>query len=157
MRWLAQSALLALLVLPAACAAEAPDARQESEQNEVPELSARSSRPAVERVVAIGDLHGDIDAARRALRLAGAIGEGDSWIGGRLVVVQTGDQIDRGEDDRQVLDLFEDLKRDAKLSGGEVIALAGNHEIMNAMFDFRYVAKPAFASFNGFTPAGPEA
>src|SRR5262245_45911028 len=55
------------------------------------------SKPAPERVVAIGDLHGDLDSARRALVLAGAIDDKDAWIGGKLVVVQTGDEIDRGD------------------------------------------------------------
>src|SRR5690242_9803231 len=53
--------------------------------------------PAPERLVAIGDLHGDLDATRAVLRLAGAIGDGDKWTGGKLVVVQTGDQLDRGD------------------------------------------------------------
>jgi hypothetical protein len=44
--------------------------------------SGASAHPAAERVVAIGDIHGDLDATRRALRLAGAIGEQDTWTGG---------------------------------------------------------------------------
>src|SRR5580700_4901918 len=67
-------------------------------------LSSRLARPASGRIVAIGDLHGDLDHARRALRLAGAIDVQDQWTGGRLVVVQTGDEIDRGDDDRSILD-----------------------------------------------------
>ena len=35
--------------------------------------------------MAIGDLHGDLSAARTALRLAGAIDSTDTWIGGDLV------------------------------------------------------------------------
>ena len=76
---------------------------------------------AVERLVAIGDLHGDLAATRKALRLAGAIDEKDEWRGGALVVVQTGDQIDRGDDDRAILDLFDTLRDKAKKVGGEVI------------------------------------
>jgi hypothetical protein len=109
--------------------------------------SARTSRPAVDHLVAIGDLHGDLDAARRALRLAGAVDAKDVWVGGKLVVVQTGDEIDRGDDDRNVLDLFERLEIDAKKAGGDVIAMTGNHEIMNAQTDFRYVTPGGFAAF----------
>ena len=81
-------------------------------------LSERIARPAPERLVAIGDLHGDAAHARRAFRVAGAIDDKDKWIGGKLVVVQTGDQIDRGDDDRVILDLIEDLKRQATAAGG---------------------------------------
>jgi len=110
------------------------------------------SKPAPERVVAIGDLHGDLDATRRALRLAGAIDDKDAWVGGKLVLVQTGDVIDRGDDDRKILDLLERLKGDAAKAGGEVVALVGNHEIMNAELDFRYVTRGAFSAFADVSP-----
>ena len=110
------------------------------------------SKPAPERVVAIGDLHGDLDATRRALRLAGAIDDKDAWIGGKLVVVQTGDVVDRGDDDRKILDLIERLKGEAAKAGGEVVALVGNHEIMNGQLDFRYVTRGAFSAFSDVTP-----
>jgi hypothetical protein len=106
-------------------------------------------------VVAIGDLHGDLDVTRRALRLAGAIDEQDRWAGGDLVVVQTGDEIDRGDDDRKILDLFTRLRSEAKKAGGDLIALEGNHEIMNASLDFRYVTPGAFAAFSDVRPSGP--
>ncbi|MEO7110990.1 MAG: metallophosphoesterase [Polyangiaceae bacterium] len=111
-------------------------------------LSSRISRSPAARVVAIGDLHGDLDAARRALRLAGAIDVHDAWIGGTLTLVQTGDEIDRADGDRAILDLFERLKVDATKAGGEVIALTGNHELMNASLDFRYVTPGGFAAFS---------
>jgi Calcineurin-like phosphoesterase len=116
-------------------------------------LSSRLSRPTPERLVAIGDLHGDLDHARRAFRLAGAIDEHDRWIGGGLVVVQTGDEIDRGDDDRGVVDLVESLKTEAAASGGEIVALCGNHEIMNASLDFRYVTPAGLAGFALFQAA----
>lgn len=86
------------------------------------------------------------------LRLAGAIDAKDAWIGGKLVIVQTGDAIDRADDDRAVLDLLERLKGEAAKAGGEVVAMSGNHEIMNASFDFRYVTPPAFATFADVKP-----
>lgn len=121
--------------------------------------TTRYVHPAVERVVAIGDLHGDLDATRRAFRLAGAIDDKENWIGGKLVVVQTGDEIDRGDDDRAILDLVDRLKDSAKKTGGEVIALSGNHEIMNASFDFRYVTPKSLTTFGAarFPPAVPGA
>jgi hypothetical protein len=92
---------------------------------------ARAQRPA--RLVAFGDVHGDLGATRAALRLAGAIDQRDRWIGGPLVVVQTGDQLDRGPSEREILHLFERLRRDAARAGGAFHALNGNHELMNAL------------------------
>ena len=74
--------------------------------------------PPATRIVAIGDLHGDIDAARRALKLAGAIDDNDHWIGGTLVVVQTGDVLDRGDDEQAILDLLTRLEGEATRAGG---------------------------------------
>lgn len=40
------------------------------------------------RIVAIGDLHGDLAKARRAFSLGGLIDEDDHWIGGTTTAVQ---------------------------------------------------------------------
>jgi len=103
--------------------------------------------PMPERVVAIGDLHGDLGGTRAALRAAGAIGNDDHWIGGKLVVVQTGDVLDRGDDEQAILDLLDKLAVEATAAGGAVIELLGNHELMNAAGDFRYVTRGGFADF----------
>jgi hypothetical protein len=108
--------------------------------------------PAAPRIVAIGDLHGDLDATRRALRLAGAINAQDQWIGGRLVVVQTGDQLDRGDQERAILDLLDRVGRDAMRAGGALHVLNGNHELMNARLDLRYVTDGGFRDFRAFAP-----
>ncbi len=99
------------------------------------------------RVVAIGDIHGDLDAAEKALRLAGAIDDKNHWIGGNLVVVQTGDQIDRWDDDRAVLDLFSRLQSEAEANGGRLISLNGNHELMNVESLFWVVKPESFKAF----------
>ena len=44
--------------------------------------------PAVPRLVAIGDLHGDLKKAQRAFRLGGLTDENDRWIGGTTTAVQ---------------------------------------------------------------------
>ena len=55
------------------------------------------------RVAAIGDLHGDATATRKALRLARVLHPSrDIWTGGQTVVVQVGDQLDRGDDELEV-------------------------------------------------------
>jgi hypothetical protein len=121
----------------------------------VPEPERDFRHPTSERLIALGDLHGDLSAARAALRLGGAIDADDRWVGGSLTVVQTGDQIDRGDGDRDVLDLLERLEKEASAAGGRVIVLNGNHEIMNVQGDFRYVTPGAVSPFAGASPRSP--
>jgi hypothetical protein len=103
--------------------------------------------PAAPRIVAIGDLHGDLAATRAALRLAGAVDERDVWAGGDLVLVQTGDQLDRGDDEPEILDLLDRLSGEAAAAGGAVHVLNGNHEFLNVKGDVRYVTLDGFADF----------
>ncbi len=110
---------------------------------------------ASSRLVAIGDVHGDLKALRAALRLAGAIDSEDSWIGKDLTVVQTGDQVDRGDQDREVLDVLEKLEHEAQKAGGALHVLLGNHELMQPSFDFRYVTRKSFESFTDFASRAP--
>ena len=116
--------------------------------------------PAVPRLIALGDLHGDLAATRAALRLAGAIDDADRWIGGDLVVVQTGDQLDRGDDERAILDLLDRLRGEAAAAGGAVHVLNGNHELMNVAGDLRYVTAGGLLDFQdvpGLDLAAPAA
>ena len=110
------------------------------------------------RIVAIGDLHGDFTATVRVLRLVGAIDSQNQWIGGKLVVVQVGDQLDRGDGERSILDLLETLADQAHVAGGAIYVLNGNHEVMNVEQDFRYVTDGGWREFSN-TPldeASPE-
>jgi hypothetical protein len=83
------------------------------------------------RIVAVGDLHGDLEAARSAFRVAGVIDTSDKWIGGLAVVVQTGDVLDRWYLERELMDWMQALQFDARDAGGDIILLAGNHEDNN--------------------------
>lgn len=139
---LALAALLATFLFACAGTGDALQPRR-SEQ----EAGLSSRYPAPRRLVAIGDLHGDLAATRAALRLAGAIDGEDRWIGEELVVVQTGDQLDRGDDELEILDLLESLGAQARLAGGEVHVLNGNHELMNAKLDMRYVTVGGYLDF----------
>ena len=112
-------------------------------------LTAIPARVAAKHVVAIGDLHGDLAAARAALRAAKAIDDHDHWIGGDLVVVQTGDVLDRGDEESAILELLARVSEEAHAAGGALIQLLGNHELMNAAGDFRYVTPGGMADFGG--------
>lgn len=114
--------------------------------------AADAQRPEPRRIVAVGDLHGDLGATREVLRLAGLIDSRDRWTGGSTVLVQTGDLVDRGNDEPAIFALFQRLGREASRAGGAVRLLNGNHEIMNAYFDFRYTTDSGFRSFP--EPAG---
>ena len=102
------------------------------------------------RVVALGDLHGDLTATRAALRLAGAIDGDDRWVGGELTLVQTGDQLDRGDDEPEILALLTRLRTEAAAAGGQVVVLNGNHEFMNAAGDLRYVTQGGFEDYAAY-------
>jgi hypothetical protein len=106
-------------------------------------------QPVAGRIVAVGDLHGDLAATRSALRLAGAIDESDRWIGGDMTVVQVGDVLDRGDQERAILEMFVDLARQAAAQGGAFHALNGNHELMNVLLDMRYVTEGGYRDFRG--------
>lgn len=147
------------VLLLAACSAppeEAPEPRRR-ESAEEPAPLPPSTHPAVARLVAIGDVHGDLGAFRRALRLAGAIDERDRWSGGALWVVQTGDLLDRGDDEDEILGMVARLEREARAAGGQFLALNGNHELMNVQGDFRYVTPDGFRDFDAFASRAPSA
>lgn len=113
--------------------------------------------PAVERLVAIGDLHGDFEATKQVFALAGATDAEGRWVGGRLVVVQTGDQLDRGDGEREILDFLDRVKGEAEAAGGALHILNGNHEIMNVAGDFRYVTPGARHAFDDVFPRASSA
>ena len=100
-----------------------------------------------ERIVAVGDVHGAYDQFVSILRTAGVINTRDRWSGGRTVLVQTGDIVDRGKDSRKVIELLRRLERDARGAGGQVIALTGNHEFMRLAGDWRYVSQGEYDAF----------
>ncbi|AEI68855.1 metallophosphoesterase [Corallococcus macrosporus] len=111
----------------------------------------------VERVVAVGDVHGDVDALKEVLRLAGIIDAKDRWIGGKTHLVQTGDIPDRGDQTRAAFDLLMRLEQEALAAGGRVHALLGNHEAMNMLGDLRYVSPGEMASFADQSPEADSA
>ncbi len=69
------------------------------------------------------------------------------------MVVQTGDQLDRGDDEEEILTFLKRLKQEAEAAGGALYVLNGNHETMNVIGDFRYVTPAGFAAFKDWKPA----
>ncbi len=144
--WALLATLALVAILGVACTGPAPEGEEFPTRFE-----------SADRVVAIGDIHGDMEAAQNALRLAGAMDGEGRWIGGRLVVVQTGDILDRGDDEVEIADLFDRLSEEARSAGGAIHRLNGNHELMNAYQDFRYVTEGGFADFQDvLVPADPD-
>lgn len=136
--------------------------------------------PEQDKIVVIGDIHGDYSLALKVLRLENLIDENENWIGGNTFVIQVGDQVDncrpfegkceesdfesispysnqnanfREEDeaeDVKVLKLFTKLSGQACKCGGAVISLMGNHEIMNVDGNMNYVSYSDLLKFNKY-------
>ncbi|ODO09337.1 hypothetical protein I350_02937 [Cryptococcus amylolentus CBS 6273] len=109
-----------------------------------------------QRLVAVGDLHGDIDNAKKVLRMAKVIDESSNWAAGTDILVQTGDIVDRGAHADQIYRLMQRLRGQAEGSGGRVVSILGNHEVMNAIGDWRYVTRDDIKNFGG-SPARQQA
>lgn len=120
--------------------------------------------PTPERIIVIGDLHGDWEKTIDTLKIANLIDSNNDWIGGDTVVVQIGDQIDRCRldkgpchlegatiqdeaSDMKILYFFTKLHNQAIKEGGAVYSLMGNHELMNVDGDMRYVSRENLLEF----------
>jgi hypothetical protein len=104
---------------------------------------------AATRIVAIGDIHGEIEGFKNILKAAGLTDANGRWSGGRTQLIQTGDYTDRGTGTRAALDLLMALEPQARSAGGRAFALLGNHEAMNLIGDTRDVTREIFATFAG--------
>jgi hypothetical protein len=108
---------------------------------------AASEWSDVNRIVAIGDVHGDYDQFLSLLQEAGLVNKRGKWTGDNATLVQTGDITDRGPDSRKIMDLLMKLEKSASSDGGSVHVLTGNHEVMNIRNDTRYVHAGEYDSF----------
>jgi hypothetical protein len=114
--------------------------------------------PMPDRLVIIGDIHGDIKRFKNILLDAKIINNNIEWIAEpqNTIVIQMGDQIDslnRIEDnDWEVLEDIEMLKftdlldKIASTKGGKVISIIGNHEFMNILGNYTYVSAKSIAN-----------
>lgn len=99
------------------------------------------------RIVAMGDLHGDLPRLEQILQLSNLADARNRWTGGDSILLLTGDLLDRGKQVREVMDLVMALEIEAQKQGGRVITLFGNHEMMNIIGDLRYVTPEIYAGF----------
>lgn len=100
-----------------------------------------------DRLVAVGDLHGDYDAFLHIMSEAGLIDSRGRWSGKKTVFVQMGDAVDRGAKSRDIVLALQRLQGEASRAGGKVIALIGNHEAMNVTGDLRYVPPAEYQNY----------
>ena len=125
--------------------------------------------PHAERVVVIGDLHGDIKRLKKILIDAEIINDNLEWIANppQTIVVQLGDQVDSANRDPNIKDweilhdidlihITNSLDNIAKAKGGRFISLIGNHELMNTIGNFSYVSPKSNDEFRyrNFMPKG---
>src|SRR3954454_8016135 len=76
-------------------------------------LGGIAAAPAPQRIVAVGDLHGDYSAWQDIARGAGLIDAGGHWSGGATTLVQLGDITDRGPDSLKIVRSLQQLQREA--------------------------------------------
>jgi 3',5'-cyclic AMP phosphodiesterase CpdA len=70
--------------------------------------------------------------------MAKVIDDKADWAGGSDIMVQTGDIVDRGTYAFDIYRLMQKLRGQADAAGGRVVSILGNHEIMNAIGDWRW-------------------
>ena len=117
------------------------------EEESIPSPTSTYRLPPAPRIIAIGDLHGDLRKTKFAFRLAGLMDAHDRWSGGRTVVVQVGDQLDRGPDEVPLYYFLARMAQEAKEAGGALHIMSGNHETMNVRGQFRYATPAGSAGF----------
>jgi len=102
---------------------------------------------APQRIIAVGDLHGDYQAWLTIARAAGLIDARDHWAARNTTLVQLGDIADRQPDTLKIIRNIQQLQKEAPRKGGRVIVVLGNHEAMNLVGDNRYTTAGEYAAF----------
>jgi Calcineurin-like phosphoesterase len=110
-------------------------------------LAAAASAEMPPKIVAIGDVHGAYPEFVSILQRTGLIDGTLNWTGGQTTFVQLGDILDRGAESRKALDLMMKLEHQAEQQHGKVVALLGNHEVMDMTGDLRYVSPGEYQAF----------
>lgn len=156
-RILSPLTLIGVLIVSVSLATATPAAADVATAK--PKDTVADSFSGVQRIVAIGDVHGDYERFVATLKLCRIIDDKGSWIAGKTHLVQTGDVLDRGPDSKKVMDLLMQLEEQAAKAAGKVHPLLGNHEYMTIVGDLRYVSDGELAAFGDgprITPVGRE-
>lgn len=95
----------------------------------------------VDSLYVVGDVHGRYNEVINLLQKSQLIDTNLDWIGGKSHLVFLGDLFDRGDDVTKVLWFIYELEEKAKLKGGKVHLVLGNHEIMVMSNDLRYLSR----------------
>jgi len=98
-----------------------------------------SEYPASRSIAVISDIEGNFDAFYSLLLSNEIINSDFEWIFNDNDLVILGDVTDKGPNVTQCLWLIYHLEFQARLHGGQVHYLLGNHELMNLFLDVRYV------------------
>jgi hypothetical protein len=110
-------------------------------------VAAPAIAASPQRIVAVGDLHGDFAAWQDIARGAGIVDAKGHWAAGKTILVQMGDVTDRAPDSRKIVQSLQQLQREAPRKGGKVYVVLGNHEAMNLLGDNRYTTPGEYAAF----------
>jgi hypothetical protein len=103
---------------------------------ETPPAQYQTEQP----IFAISDLEGNFKAFRDMLIAHQIIDEKLNWTFNSGHLVLLGDMVDRGQSTTQLLWLIFKLEQEAKLAGGQVHYILGNHEIKNLQGNFKSAA-----------------
>lgn len=77
----------------------------------------------------LGDVHGHLVGLVTHLYQVGLVDREGNWIGGDKEFIQLGDMVDRWVYSPETLLYMLDLQQQAREAGGDVVILAGNHEV----------------------------
>eukprot|EP00833_Pecoramyces_ruminatium_P000354 jgi/Orpsp1_1/1174386/evm.model.c7180000049905.1 len=100
-----------------------------------------------DRIISVGDIHGDYRKLIKVLMAANLINNKKNWIAKNTALVQIGDLIDRGRDSKKILNLMIKLRKQAPSYDSDVFMILGNHETMNIGGRYEYVTASELLTF----------
>lgn len=106
------------------------------------------------RVIAIGDLHGDLDSLKQILIENKVIDHKGRWISGSDHLVLNGDLVNLGPQSFELLNFVMELEKQATAKRGKVHTILGNHEVMLATGKFNLLSPQDKKAFAGFVAPG---